>query len=118
MASLSFWRGKRNLHGHAGHGTAPITVARQATDGAHFLEVFVKESIDHVRQVWAQPLDVFGGRLGMPQLLGTCGFVSMVLATERSAVNWAFLHPAGAIQSSYLAFDGLWRQLSTSSLGT
>jgi hypothetical protein len=52
--------------------------------------------------------------LGVAAVLGTSGFISMVFASDRSASHWAFLHPAGALNASYLAFDGLWRHLTTS----
>jgi hypothetical protein len=50
--------------------------------------------------------------LGVAALLGISGFVAICLAQDRSAVNWAFLHPAGALNAAMLSHDGLWRHLS------
>ncbi len=50
--------------------------------------------------------------LGVAALLGISAFVAITLGHDRSAVNWAFLHPAGALNASMLAHDGLWRHLS------
>ena len=52
--------------------------------------------------------------LGVAALLGVTGLIGIGLAQDRSAVHWAFLHPAGAIDAAMLAHDGLWRHLAVS----
>jgi hypothetical protein len=52
--------------------------------------------------------------LGVAAVIGMGGFVALAMVGDRSAVRWAFLHPAGALSASYLQFDGLWRHLTTS----
>jgi len=63
------------------------------------------------------PLKDTGGAfvaLGVAAVLGLGGLLASTLAGDRVAARWAFLHPAGVLSASYLSFDGLWRQLTTS----
>jgi hypothetical protein len=49
--------------------------------------------------------------LGVAGLLGAAGLIASSMAMEPGATRWAFLHPAGALQSAMLQHDGLWRRL-------
>jgi hypothetical protein len=53
--------------------------------------------------------------LGVAAFLGAAGLIASTMATESGSVRWAFLHPAGALQSAMLSHDGLWRRLFISS---
>jgi len=55
--------------------------------------------------------------LGVAALLGLSGFAAMAMATERSGVSWAFIHPAGALNAVMISHDGLWRHLFVSPWG-
>jgi hypothetical protein len=55
--------------------------------------------------------------LGVAGLFGFTAFLAMVFAQERTAVSWAFLHPAGALHATMLGHDGLWRRLFVSYWG-
>jgi len=52
--------------------------------------------------------------LGVAAIIGISGFIAIALSTEHSGSSWAFLHPAGALNSAMMSYDGLWRHLCTS----
>lgn len=52
--------------------------------------------------------------LGVAALLGVSGLVALMFSHDQGTANWAFLHPAGALDATFLQHDGLWRRLSTS----
>jgi hypothetical protein len=58
-----------------------------------------------------------GGALlavGTAALLGIWGFIAFLMSLNHNSSPWSFSHPMGALSSTMISFDGLWRRMTVS----